>query len=136
MAALLSVGLVSMIFPSPITGSTAEVSRLIAEISGGSHSSYLAMLALSNVLVGPVAEEVVWRGICLPSLASKFGLPLALILSSLGFAAYHLSWEELPALTLVGLVLGIGLVQARGNLAAPILAHVLYNAVAFTSMLT
>ena len=135
MAALLSVALVSMILPSPITGSTAEVSHLISEISGSSRSSALALLALSNVVVGPAVEEVVWRGICLPSLASMVGLPFALTLSALGFAAYHLSWEELPALTLIGIALGAGSVQARGNLAAPILAHVLYNAAAFTSML-
>ena len=63
------------------------------------------------------------------------GVPYALVFSSLGFAAYHLSWEQLPGLTLVGLALGGGAVLARGNLAVPVTAHALYNAVVIASMI-
>jgi len=60
-AALLSVGLVSLISPTPITGSSAEVSHLISQGSG-SPASILTLLALSNIVVGPAVEELVWRG--------------------------------------------------------------------------
>lgn len=134
--ALLAISLLSMIVgpgdSSPDIGSgTSDVLQLLHSL--GAPGSVLA-LGLSNVIVGPVTEELVYRGILLPSLASWLGLPAAIVVSSFAFGAYHFSWEELPALTLLGLLLAACTVKSRGNLLAPTLAHMVYNLVAFGSL--
>ena len=131
---LLVIGLLSQLAGSGDSspdGGTSDVLHLLH--SSEAPGSVLA-LGLSNVVIGPVTEELVYRGILLPSLAAWLGLPAAIAISSLVFGAYHLSWEELPALTLLGLVLAACMVKSRGNLFSPTLAHMAYNVVAFGSL--
>ena len=91
----------------------------------------VAALALSNILIGPILEEIIWRGMLLPSLSSWYGLPRALVSTSLGFALIHFSPDQVPQLALIGLSMGGFLIVARGNFFTPILGHMLYNGVAF-----
>ena len=51
-----------------------------------------------------------------------------MFVSSLAFAAAHLSPPDFVPLTVLGAVLGGTAMAADGNLAAPTLAHGLYNA--------
>lgn len=54
--------------------------------------------------------------------------------SSLLFAAAHPAGALLPEL-LLGCVLGAALIAARGNLAAPVLGHAIYNGVVLAASL-
>lgn len=134
MAALASVAALSLLAAG---GEPADTSQALPLLQGSTPGGLL-LATLSNTFTGPVTEELVWRGLLFPSLAAWLGsVPAALALSSLGFALYHLSGPELPALTVLGLCLGGAMHLSKGNLAAPTIGHAVYNAVALcTAMLS
>lgn len=92
----------------------------------------LATLALLACGLGPLAEEVLFRGLVFAWLRGRFGVPAGLAASSLLFGLAH----GKPAYILVtGTVgLGLGLLYHRSRSLWPsVLAHGLYNAVALAS---
>ena len=110
--------------------------NIILQLLHSSGSTTAVALGLSNIVLGPITEEIVWRGLLIPTLALWYGLPSALAVTSLAFGLFHLSPDQLPALSLLGFSLGGSLVLARANLFAPILGHILYNSFVFGSLLT
>lgn len=86
-----------------------------------------AIFSVLAIAVGPaVCEELLMRGIVLPSLWRRFGLASALIASSLLFAGIHLDLYRFPFTFLAGL--GLGLLRARsGSLLCSMLAHAVLN---------
>jgi membrane protease YdiL (CAAX protease family) len=93
------------------------------------------LTTIAIVLTGPVAEEVLFRGLLHRGLRSRLPAVGAALLSSAVFAAVHpgdLSPASLVLLAqvfLAGLVFA-GLLELRGTLVAPVVAHVVVNAVA------
>ena len=93
----------------------------------------LAMGATA-VLLAPVAEEVLFRGI-LYSVIKQLGHPrLALWGAALLFAAVHLNMATFVPLALLAVVFTL-LYEHTGNFLAPIMAHVLFNALNFVTLL-
>lgn len=86
-----------------------------------------AVLSVLAIAVGPaVCEELLMRGIVLPSLWRPLGLAGALLVSSLLFAGIHLDLYRFPFTFLAGL--GLGLLRARsGSLLPSMLAHAVLN---------
>ena len=85
------------------------------------------------VVLAPLAEELLFRGI-LYTLIKQHGRPrLALWGTSLLFGAIHFNLAALPSLCFLGLVFA-WLYERTGNLLAPVTAHVLFNAVNFTAV--
>eukprot|EP00884_Botryococcus_braunii_P011838 jgi/Botrbrau1/20655/Bobra.0594s0002.1 len=113
---------------SAITGEVREV------LLNGSTYTAIGFLGLSGGLV-PVVEEYVYRGFLLPSLTKDLPVPAAVVASAVAFSASHLSLKDAPGLFVLGLVLGWLAVAARGNLAAPTLAHAFYNLAIITGLL-
>ncbi|GAX77500.1 hypothetical protein CEUSTIGMA_g4944.t1 [Chlamydomonas eustigma] len=105
-----------------------QPTNLVVQLLSESSTVGATFFILSNVIVGPVTEELVYRGILMPSLSCWMSPRAALVASSLLFAIYHLSWSSLIPLTCLGMCLGGSLLLSRGNLAAPTLAHIVYNA--------
>ena len=94
----------------------------------------LVLLALTAVVLAPLFEELVFRGVLLPVLARVLGRGWGVVISGLVFAVAHLSIGELPPL----LVLGIGLALLRlssGRLLPCVLMHALWNAITFVNLL-
>ena len=56
----------------------------------------LFLLLITTVVLAPVFEELVFRGVLLPVLVSKVGKISGVLLSALIFALAHLSVGELP----------------------------------------
>jgi membrane protease YdiL (CAAX protease family) len=82
--------------------------------------------AAVTVLVA-TTEEIVLRGLAFGRLAVRFGLPVAVLATSVVFALIHVpayGWRAVPLDLGVGLVLG-GLRVVAGRVAAPAIAHVL-----------
>jgi membrane protease YdiL (CAAX protease family) len=76
------------------------------------------LLALMVVCVAPFVEELVFRGVLLSGLASRLPVAWAIIVSALIFGGAHLpdfqfAWYPVPALILLGLVLGWTRVRTR-----------------------
>jgi membrane protease YdiL (CAAX protease family) len=88
------------------------------------------MLGVVTILLVPVAEEVLFRGILYPWI-KRIGFPrLAVWGTALAFAAMHLNLETLLPLFVLALAL-IALYEWTDNLLAPISAHALFNALNF-----
>ena len=87
-------------------------------------------LASVTILLAPLAEEALFRGIALPSLRRVLSPKLAVWVSSIVFAAFHLNVLTFIPLLLFALVLS-HLYQRSGNLLAPIVCHATFNAANF-----
>ncbi|MGA7632227.1 MAG: type II CAAX endopeptidase family protein [Terriglobales bacterium] len=88
-------------------------------------------LSILSITLAPLMEELFFRGFLYPVLARSLGLPLAVFLTALGFAALHgmqlmFSWGPVLVIFLVGVVLT--LVRAKTNsVASGVLIHMAYN---------
>jgi membrane protease YdiL (CAAX protease family) len=91
-------------------------------------------LGAAAVLLAPVAEEALFRGILYPAI-KQYGYPrLALWGTSLLFAAVHMNVVTFVPLAALALVLTM-VYERTDNLLAPITAHVLFNALNFATLL-
>jgi len=89
--------------------------------------SRVALLWIGAAVVAPVAEEVFFRGVLQNYLRGMTGFGSAVALSSLAFAAVHISQvHAVPALFFLGLLLSIAYARA-GNLIVPVLIHAAFN---------
>jgi membrane protease YdiL (CAAX protease family) len=86
------------------------------------------------VLLAPVAEEVLFRGILYPAIKQAGHPRLALWGTALLFAAIHMNLVTFLPLALLALAL-TALYEWTNNLLAPITAHVLFNALNFATLL-
>jgi membrane protease YdiL (CAAX protease family) len=97
----------------------------------------VVVLTLTVVVLAPVTEELMFRGLLLRSFLRRLSFWPAAVLSSALFALFHVHAVDttLGAVTLalsVG-VLGLGncvVVRMTGRLTAPIMIHAAYNALA------
>ncbi len=89
-----------------------------------------ATMAVWLIVLGPISEEIFFRGYVLRFLSAELGYPTALIVSSSLFAVTHLNWSGFLVYLVIGCILGY-LQHRTGRLVAPIVAHVVYNALAF-----
>jgi membrane protease YdiL (CAAX protease family) len=89
---------------------------------------------LLATVVAPLFEEMLFRGTLLPwlghrlqkRLGPRWGWALALSLSALAFGAIHLEPVALPAISVLGFVLGLAFLRT-GNLTASVLVHGIWN---------
>ncbi len=86
---------------------------------------YLGFLA---VVLAPVFEEVLFRGIGLPVLARKFGAAPAVILVSALFAAIHFHVPSLVPLFVIAVAFSLAYIHT-GSILVPVVMHGLFNAV-------
>lgn len=82
-------------------------------------------IILLTCILGPLFEEIVFRGILLSGLKSKFSSFSAVILSSLVFLFFHFDGISIIPLT-GGIIFGISFIQSK-NLLSPFLIHIAGN---------
>jgi uncharacterized protein len=95
----------------------------------------VVVLALTVVVLAPITEELMFRGLLLRSFLRRMSFWPAALLSSLLFAAFHV-YEVSTVLGAVTLALSVGalglgncfLVRITGRLAPGIMVHATYNA--------
>ncbi|MCP9929846.1 CPBP family intramembrane metalloprotease [Cyanobium sp. AMD-g] len=94
----------------------------------------LACFAFTALVVAPLFEEVLFRGVLLPVAGLRLGGAGAVILSAAVFAIAHLSLAELGPLFVLGL--GLGWLRWRsGRLGSAVLMHALWNGLTFMNLL-
>jgi len=109
-----------------ISAPSGTQAGLTATFGGGTAGLVLSVALV--VLVAPLVEEMLFRGVLLSAIGSRFGAGVALVGQAVLFAAYHFStWMFVPML-LLGLACGY-LAQHRGSLWPAIVLHALFNAV-------
>jgi membrane protease YdiL (CAAX protease family) len=94
----------------------------------------LALFAFTAVVLAPLFEETLFRGVLLPVVGEKFGGRWAVVISATVFAVAHLSLGELAPLFVLGI--GLGWLRWRsGRLACCTLMHALWNGITFANLL-
>lgn len=118
-------------FDSFFTASANEYKKTIAQLR-----QYPIVSFIRVCLLAPVVEEILIRGCILDSLKIEYGITLALLISSLLFAALHFNFVQTLSAVICGLILGLLYINT-GSLFSCILSHSLYNIISyFTSILT
>lgn len=88
-------------------------------------------MVLSSIVIAPVMEEVVFRGLIFQRLAKKYSIGKALFFSSILFGILHA--EAWIGASFFGLMMCLVFLHTR-NLWVPIVLHVINNGIAVTIM--
>lgn len=91
----------------------------------------LIFLIIIGGILAPVAEEVVFRGI-LYGFFRRWGLIVALIVSTLLFVVVHPMGQGIPFIQIIGGILFAVAYELEGTLMTPITIHALGNCSLFT----
>ncbi|MEZ3162953.1 type II CAAX endopeptidase family protein [Halorubrum sp. RMP-47] len=103
---------------------------------------YLAMIAVSLAVVGPV-EELLFRGVVQGGVRRAFDAVPAVLIASLAFGLIHLpsvsgtmveQWAYVGVVIVLGSVLG-ALYEWTDNVVVPGLVHGIYNAITYAVLL-
>ncbi len=112
-----------------------DVSEAARELTDRAATPLDVVLLLVIVVVGaPIVEELFFRGLLLRSIERRFGSTVALIGSSVIFAAVHFQLLQFPALLMFGLLAG-WLTLRTGRLGPAVWAHVGFNLVTVLALL-
>ena len=112
----------------PETFSEDELTEYAEDlVDRASGAGVVLLLVVMVVLVAPLVEELVYRGLVQRSLATTVPPAAAVVLGGAFFALIHFRPVEYPGLFLVGIVLG-SCVAATGRLGMAVVAHVAFNA--------
>lgn len=137
-------GMVMTILFMPIGLGLQRISIAVLDWLGHETTSQTALKALEvsqgwperlalgfvAIVLAPIAEEIIFRGILYPTI-KRYGFPrLALWGTSLLFALIHASAPIFIPLLVLALALTL-LYEMTDNLLAPIVAHSLFNAINF-----
>lgn len=107
---------------------------LLEQVLDSHNGAALACLALTAVLLAPLFEELLFRGVLLPVVAKEWGAPAGIVVSAVTFALAHLSLSE--ALPLLALGLGLGWLRySSGRLMSSVVMHSLWNGFTFINLL-
>lgn len=106
------------------TGRHDEVREATRGITGDG-APFVWVLVASAVVPG-TCEELLHRGVLLPSLAARLGRPLALAAVTTLFAVMHLEPARMVSATVVGLAAGI-LALRTGSVWPAVTLHVVNN---------
>jgi membrane protease YdiL (CAAX protease family) len=96
-------------------------------------------VALFGITVGPMVEELLFRGFLQPVLVSALGVLPGILLTSALFGALHLMqnafvWQSGVLIMLVGFVLGV-VRHVSGSTRASTIVHIAYNSIPFLALL-
>jgi len=98
----------------------------------------LALAVVAAVVLAPLAEELLFRGLLHRSLRRRLSLAPATVLSSVLFAVVHVDVALSQPIALVGLTLVGGILaiayERTGSLLVPVVIHAVHNAVTIVAV--
>jgi membrane protease YdiL (CAAX protease family) len=106
---------------------TVEILRHTAGLLGR------VVSGIATIVMAPVGEEVLFRGILYPTVKRNYGGQIALWGTAILFGAIHLNLSSFVPLVLLAVIL-IYLYEYTGNLLAPIAVHCVFNATNFVAL--
>ena len=124
--------LISVIMNTLIANQNGSNPLLEIVLNNKNYFSFF-ILFVTTTLLAPFFEEVIFRGVLLPTLSRDFGIIWGIIVSAFIFALAHLSIGEMPPLFVLGLGLGITRV-ASGSLLSSVIMHSLWNGFTFLNL--
>lgn len=93
-----------------------------------STESFIVFFTLFVAVLGPIFEEIFFRGFAYTALRARFGVTVAMIVTALVFSALHLSLTAFLPIFFLGLYLAY-LYERTGSLVPSMTAHVLHNVI-------
>jgi membrane protease YdiL (CAAX protease family) len=115
-------------------GIDTPLNPVVTEMASSPGLLLVLLIFLQAVILAPVTEEMMFRGIFYQGLLGRMSRTMALVLCSAVFAILH---PQLPlgflGIFTLGMVFNL-LFVLRGSLIAPILAHAINNGVVFTML--
>jgi len=85
-------------------------------------------IILAVVIVAPLFEEIMFRGIIYDALSKKMNVYISIIIAGVLFGIYHLNIFQGTYASLIGIVMGFSLVWTK-SIWAPIIIHFVNNLV-------
>ncbi|MFH1406949.1 MAG: type II CAAX endopeptidase family protein [Candidatus Omnitrophota bacterium] len=123
---VLAAALVLVNFLSNVFKYTPKPERVIALFLKEQRPLVLFYLVLLVAVIGPVAEEIFFRGFLYPALRNKIGRPSAVAASGILFSLLHTNLSGLLPISILGMLLAY-LYERTGSLMAPVAVHILHN---------
>jgi uncharacterized protein len=125
---LVFLGLISYIFPNFVEQTLIFISKNKSlSVSSGDNLLYRILTFLTLVVVAPISEELIFRGLILNRWAQKWNLPRSVIATSLLFGFLHIN----PiGISMLGLLLALLYLKTK-TLWAPIAVHSMNNFIVF-----
>lgn len=114
---------------------TPEPQAVVVMLLQESRPRLLLALVAMVALIGPLAEEIVFRGVVYAALRRRWGVGRALLGSSSVFAVLHLDPIALAPIFVMGLLLG-WLYEQTGSLIPSMTVHFVHNSVMLYVALT
>lgn len=141
---LLVATIASAAFLALLQGASGGAKQsLPQQVRGDLSRPGLAVFVLVALIVAPVTEEFVFRGLIFRRIRSRHGFWLAAAISSVLFGAVHYvnvgDWQSSLALQATMVLTGLGLAtiyERRGNLLADIAGHAAFNSIAVITVLS
>ncbi|MBN2301088.1 MAG: CPBP family intramembrane metalloprotease [Lentisphaerae bacterium] len=106
--------------------------QYVVQIITDTESTAIRIVFITIIVVtAPLAEEIFFRGICMPMLAKHFGMTFAVSIVSILFAAIHLHLHSVIPLIMIAIVFAVSYIYS-GSIIVPILTHMIFNATGLT----
>ena len=99
------------------------------DFSFPTQSKYLILFLIYVCLLGPILEEIIFRGFILKSM-QKYGNLTAIIVSSILFSMFHLNLVQFVNPVLMGIVLAFIAIKSK-SIVPSIIAHIFNNTITF-----
>jgi membrane protease YdiL (CAAX protease family) len=135
----IGLALVLVVFVEKVLGGSAPEQEVVDAAAVAAGPLDKTLVAASLIVIGPVAEELVFRGVLLRSLLERFGRTSAVWISATGFAALHLldpnAWLVAPLLLVLGAVAGSQVIST-GRLGRSVAIHAGFNLVTVVALFT
>lgn len=96
-------------------------------VTGTAIRPLFPLLDIHLILIVPIIEELFFRGLVLKNFQKIYSPVYAILLSSILFGIYHLSFDTLIIQIILGLLLGI-IFYKTNSLIIVMLAHMIWNA--------
>jgi len=115
-------------FGSDLINAAIKLPNIIEAQLNGMSATFLGALAIS--IVGPLAEEVVFRGAMMGYMLKQNVSPtVAILVSALLFGLMHINPAQVPFAMIVGVILGV-IYYRTGNIILTTIIHVINNSIA------
>ncbi len=124
--ALLAIGFAAFASKtlSPIVEQLPQSDDTIAAFEELASVPLLAVLMI--VIIAPVFEEIIFRDIIFKGLRNRYNQPLAIVVSSLLFGAFHLNYQQFVTATILGAVCAL-IYIITDSVRYTIIFHAMYN---------
>lgn len=104
-----------------------ETQEKLSSILLGSSKEWFSILSV--VIIAPILEEIVFRGIILQGFLKNYSITKAIIITAVLFGLFHGNIVQTPLVILLGIVLGVIYIKT-GSLFMCIAGHALNNFIA------